>query len=116
MQPRVCTHTGVQRYVIQSAHFKFAIAWAAFCIETFTNVLQNFLSLVHDCCGTFANCFDTERSPALISESRNLAKNICDVSKLKRMPPLSVAEQELLVSLIDEKVDVVECKKTDIRS
>ncbi len=27
------------------------------------NVLQNFLSLVHDFWGTFANCFDTERSP-----------------------------------------------------
>ncbi len=38
---------------------------AAFSIETFANVLQNFLSLVHDCCGTFANCFDTERSPDL---------------------------------------------------
>ena len=36
---------------------------AAFSIETLANVLQNFLSLVHDCCGTFANCFDTERSP-----------------------------------------------------
>ncbi len=37
-------------------------SWAAFSIETFANILQNFLSLVHDCCGTFANCFDTERS------------------------------------------------------
>ncbi len=35
---------------------------AAVSIETFANILQNFLSLVHDCCGTFANCFDTERS------------------------------------------------------
>ena len=40
-----------------------SFVWAAFSIETFGNVLQYFLSLVHDCCGTFANCFDTERSP-----------------------------------------------------
>ena len=37
--------------------------WAAFSIETLANVLQNFLALVHDCCETFANCFDIERSP-----------------------------------------------------
>ncbi len=42
--------------------------WAAFSIETFANVLQNFLSLVHYCCGTFANCFDTEHSPGLVCE------------------------------------------------
>ncbi len=35
---------------------------AAFSIETFASVLQNFLPLVDDCCGTFANCLDTERS------------------------------------------------------
>ncbi len=41
---------------------------AAFSIETFTKVLQNFLSIEHDCCETFANCFDTysERSPEFL--------------------------------------------------
>ncbi len=39
---------------------------AAFSIEMFAKVLQNFLSLVHGCsCETFANCFDTERSHVL---------------------------------------------------
>ncbi len=46
--------------------------WAAFSIETFANVLQNFLSLVHNCCGTLANCFDTERSLVLISPASDL--------------------------------------------
>ena len=39
-----------------------------------------------------------------------MAMNICDVSKLTRMPLLSLAEQELLVSLIDEKVDVADIR------
>ncbi len=37
-------------------------SWAAFSSKMFANVLQNFLSLAHDCCETFANCFDPEPS------------------------------------------------------
>ncbi len=36
---------------------------AVFSIKTYANVLQNFPSLLHDGCETFANCFDSERSP-----------------------------------------------------
>ncbi len=53
---------------------------AAFSIEKFANVLQNFLSLVHDCCGTFANCFDTERSPG------SILPDLCTASKHKSVP------------------------------
>ncbi len=42
--------------------YQLLIIWAAFSIETFANVLQNILSIVQDCCGTFAHCFDIERS------------------------------------------------------
>ncbi len=43
---------------------------AAFSIETFANVLQNFLSLVH------ANCFDTERSPNLSDLDFDLSRSL----------------------------------------
>ena len=49
----------VAQYIVNSQRFDI---WAAFSIETFASVLQNLLSLVHGCCETFANCFDTERS------------------------------------------------------
>ena len=36
--------------------------------KRFVNVLQNFLSLVHDFCETFANCFDVIRVAIFVTD------------------------------------------------
>ena len=56
--------------------------------KTFANVLQNFLSLLHDCCGTFANCFDTERNP-----SRNPSLRRLSTGRLEAVFPQPIGDQ-----------------------
>ena len=72
---RIAARRGRHEWLIcsHSAHLG-RLFGAAFSIETSSNVLQNFLSPIHDCCGTLANCFDTERSlDSVANNSRGVA-------------------------------------------